>query len=130
MTKQEFFNRTKVDVSSKEYEAIEVVYMNSDLDKDAFCKMWVKINKTRVDQAKKEAKERTAEDAKRNFLYDFISQRFDWTKLAPEYVSYEESKRFKEYGFDVEEYNPYIGCNMFKSISSFVFEIKQYLGIA
>ena len=130
MTQQEFFNRTKVEVSSKEYEAIEMVYMNSDLDKDAFCKMWVKMNQTRVEQAKKEELQRTAEETKRNYLYDFLNQNFDWTKLAAEYVSYDESKKFKEYGFDVEEYNPYIGVNMFKSISTFVFEIKQYLGIA
>lgn len=130
MTQQEFFNRTKVEVSFKEYEAIEMVYMNSDLDKDTFCKMWVKMNQTRVEQAKKEELQRTAEETKRNYLYDFLNQNFDWTKLAPEYVSYDESKKFKEYGFDVEEYNPYIGINMFKSISTFVFEIKQYLGIA
>lgn len=130
MTQQEFFNRTNVEVSSKEYEAIEMVYMNSDLDKDTFCKMWVKMNQTRVEQAKKEELQRTAEETKRNYLYDFLNQNFDWTKLATEYVSYDESKKFKEYGFDVEEYNPYIGINMFKSISTFVFEIKQYLGIA
>ena len=42
MTQVEFTNRTQVEVSAKEYAAIEEVYMNSDLDKDAFCKMWVK----------------------------------------------------------------------------------------
>jgi hypothetical protein len=48
MTKQEFENRTNVQVSFDEYEHIEVVYMASDLDKDEFCKMWCKMNKSRV----------------------------------------------------------------------------------
>lgn len=57
MTKQEFENRTNVQVLFDEYEHIEVVYMASDLDKDEFCKMWCKMNKSRVNKAKEEAKE-------------------------------------------------------------------------
>lgn len=57
MTKQEFENRTNVQVSSEEYGHIEAVYMASDLDKDEFCKMWCKMNKSRVNKAKEEAKE-------------------------------------------------------------------------
>lgn len=127
MNYQEFTERTKVEVSLKEYDAIEVVYLNSDLDKDEFCKMWVKMNKTRVKQAREESRQKALEESKRNFLYDFLNQRFDWNKLAPEYVSCEMSERFKAYGFDIEEYNPYIGIKMFKTISTFVYEIKQYL---
>lgn len=57
MTKQEFENRTNVQVSLEEYRHIEAVYMASDLDKDEFCKMWCKMNKSRVNKAKEEAKE-------------------------------------------------------------------------
>lgn len=57
MTKQEFENRTNVQVSLEEYGHIESVYMASDLDKDEFCKMWRKMNKSRVTKAKEEAKE-------------------------------------------------------------------------
>lgn len=57
MTKQEFENRTNVQVSSEEYGHIEAVYMASDLDKDEFCRMWCKMNKSRVNKAKEEAKE-------------------------------------------------------------------------
>lgn len=57
MTKQEFENRTNVQVSSEEYGHIEAVYMASDLDKDEFCKMWCEMNKSRVNKAKEEAKE-------------------------------------------------------------------------
>ena len=57
MTKQEFENRTNVQVSLEEYGHIEAVYMASDLDKDEFCKMWREMNKSRVNKAKEEAKE-------------------------------------------------------------------------
>lgn len=57
MTKQEFENRTNVQVSFEEYGHIEFVYMASDLDKDEFCRMWCKMNKSRVNKAKEEAKE-------------------------------------------------------------------------
>ncbi len=57
MTKQEFEHRTLVNVSFDEYEHIEAIYMASDLDKDEFCRMWCKMNKSRVNKAKEEAKE-------------------------------------------------------------------------
>lgn len=56
MTQQEFHKRVKMTVSAKEYNAIETVYMNSDLGKDEFCKMWAQMNKSRVEQAAKQAK--------------------------------------------------------------------------
>lgn len=56
MTQQEFFNRTGVEVGNYEFEAITEVYMNSDLDKDEFCKMWCKMNASRVKRAKLEKK--------------------------------------------------------------------------
>ena len=56
MTQQEFTNRTNVEVSYNEFNAIHEVYMSSDLDKDEFCKMWVKMNKTRVAKAQAEQK--------------------------------------------------------------------------
>ena len=55
---QEFEARVKMTVSSKEFMSINEVYMNSDLDKDEFCKEWVKMNRKRVDNALAEEKER------------------------------------------------------------------------
>lgn len=55
MTTREFTERTMVEVTAEEFNAIHTVYMNSDLDKDEFCKVWCKMNRTRV-QAAKEAK--------------------------------------------------------------------------
>lgn len=56
MTQQEFEARVKMSVSAEEFEAVNHVYMLSDLDKDNFCKMWVQMNKSRVEQAVKKAK--------------------------------------------------------------------------
>ena len=56
MTQQEFTTLTKVQVTAREYEAIEEVYLNSDLDKYEFAKMWMKMNKSRVRAAKEEAR--------------------------------------------------------------------------
>lgn len=57
MNKQEFESRTLVEVSESEYEAIETVYMNSDLNKDDFCKLWCKMNASRVKAVKEAIKE-------------------------------------------------------------------------
>lgn len=56
MTQQEFQERVKMTVSAEEFEAVNHVYMLSDLNKDNFCKMWVQMNKSRVERAAKEAK--------------------------------------------------------------------------
>lgn len=57
MLQQEFEERVKMPVQTWEFEAINVVYNNSDLDKDEFCKIWVSMNKTRVQQYKKQQAE-------------------------------------------------------------------------
>ena len=49
MLQQEFTKRVGLEVSAQEYAHIEQVYMASDLDKDEFCKQWVKMNKERID---------------------------------------------------------------------------------
>ena len=70
MTQQEFTQRTMVEVSNQEYEAIEVVYLNSELDKDEFCKMWCKMNPNRVKNAKVEKIMREKEIAYKEVLFD------------------------------------------------------------
>lgn len=56
MTHQEFTSRTLVEVSTEEFWAINEVYNHSDLDKDEFCKMWCKMNSSRVADAKAQIK--------------------------------------------------------------------------
>ena len=77
MTQQEFTQRVNVEVSNKEFEAINEVYMNSDLDKDEFCKMWVKINKTRVQNAKVERMIKAKDEAYRDALHKFYTKNDD-----------------------------------------------------
>ena len=77
MTQQEFTNRTNVEVSYNEFNAIHEVYMNSDLDKDEFCKMWVKMNKTRVQNAKVERMFKAKDEAYRDALHKFYTKNDD-----------------------------------------------------
>ena len=77
MTQQEFTQRVNVEVSNKEFEAINEVYMNSDLDKDEFCKMWVKMNKTRVENAKVERMIKAKDEAYRDALHKFYTKNDD-----------------------------------------------------
>lgn len=76
MTQQEFTNRTLVEVTAEEFNAIHVVYVNGDLDKDEFCKVWCKMNKTRV-QAAKEARKQANERYDRCTRLMAIVQRLD-----------------------------------------------------
>ena len=77
MTQQEFTNRTNVEVSYNEFNAIHEVYMSSDLDKDEFCKMWVKMNKTRVQNAKVERMIKAKDEAYRDALHKFYTKNND-----------------------------------------------------
>ena len=77
MTQQEFTQRTNVQVSNTEFDAIHEVYMNSDLDKDEFCKMWVKMNKTRVENAKVERMIKQKDEAYRDALHKFYTKNND-----------------------------------------------------
>lgn len=72
MLQQEFEARVKVQVSYKEYESINEVYNNSDLDKDEFCKMWVRMNSERVNRAIAEEKERQRLAALKDKAWDII----------------------------------------------------------
>ena len=76
MTQREFTQRTMVEVSAEEFNAINIVYMNSDLDKDEFCKVWCKMNKTRV-QAAKEAHKQANERYNRCTKLMAIVQKLD-----------------------------------------------------
>ena len=42
MTQKEFEERTELKLTADNYTEVETCYMNTDLDKDAFCKLWMK----------------------------------------------------------------------------------------
>lgn len=74
MLQSEFQNLVGMKVTTKEYWCINEVYNNSDLDKDAFCKLWVKMNKSRVQKAKEDAKKAKEEEKVREQLWNIIEK--------------------------------------------------------
>lgn len=132
MTQVEFTNRTQVEVSAKEYAAIEEVYMNSDLDKDAFCKMWVKMNKSRVEAAKEARLEAEIEAACKMGaldLYYRLSAIKEYETLAVEHLSDEEEKFVENsLGISMQEWSSFWGAPMFKSTLTLAYELGRYCG--
>lgn len=82
MLQNEFQTRTKVNVSVEEFDAINVVYMNSDLDKDEFCKMWCKMNASRVRAAKTEALKAAIEAQRKDKAWEIFSILFSVKHIA------------------------------------------------
>ncbi len=74
MLQLEFKDRTGVDVSLEEYQAIDKVYMESDLDKDEFCKMWCKMNISRIKASKKTLAEKEAKAKENTRLFNIIGK--------------------------------------------------------
>ena len=74
MRQQEFESRVLVQVSTEEYVHIEQVYMNSDLDKDEFCKLWRQMNRTRVNEAIEKSKARKVKEEQNEKLWYIVSK--------------------------------------------------------
>ena len=128
MRQFEFEERVKTHVSQKEYEAIEVVYMYSDLDKDEFCKMWVKMNRSRVEKAIEEAKKIEKENADRERLWDIrLKLSRDFAKLAKDVLGSRDRAFLERKGIELEENRD--GQTWYRNVSSVRYEIGCYLGI-
>lgn len=127
MLHSEFIQRTGVEVSNEEFAAINEVYNYSDLDKDEFCKMWCKMNATRVKAAKAERKAQKEEQKNQEILSKWF-RRLDGTEYF-----------FKNYHTDIawtvltaKEVSAmsYAGIRLEdKSLSDIHFKVGQYLGI-
>lgn len=70
MMYNEFVERVGMEVSSSEFEIINNMYMLADVDKDDFCKLWVKMNFARV----KAAKEQKAKEEKEAKAIEYITK--------------------------------------------------------
>jgi hypothetical protein len=134
MTQQEFTQRVNVEVSNKEFEAINEVYMNSDLDKDEFCKMWVKMNKTRVAKAQAEQKAQEEEMKKMDYLYNLYHKYNDYNndfKLYWEILSDKEQNQLTAYGFSMTESRYFYSTNQYldapKTMSTIKYDIYKYI---
>ena len=126
MTKQEFTQRVKVEVSDIEYNAIEMVYMHSDVDKDEFCKMWCKMNANRVKNAKVERMLKAKDEANRDALHKFYTKTNDSnefnTPISYVKISTYEVQALSHAGIKVENENGRI-----KYLSDIRYEIGKFL---
>lgn len=128
MRQFEFEERVKMQVSQKEYEAIEVVYLNSDLGKDEFCKMWVKMNKSRVNEAieaEKKRQERAAMVDKAWLVYFKVNSTIDsdfdkWYNFCGSILNQKEQTLVEKLGMKTTG----------KSLGTLRYELAQFLGIA
>lgn len=107
MTQKEFETRVGIGVSADEFDAINVVYMNSDLYKDAFCELWVKMNKNRI--AEKKAEQREMENKQQIILdlFDIVSRirhcaEEPWKTIAMDFLTGKECKVLERAGFDLD----------------------------
>ena len=117
-----------VEVSDKEFNAINEVYMNSDLDKDEFCKMWRTMNQTRVQAAKVERMLKSKDESYRDALYNFY-QRIDNTDALTTPIGYIKITAYEVQAMShagIKVANEYGGI---KYVSDIRYEIGQYLGI-
>lgn len=100
MTQQEFETRVKVQVNVKEFYAINEVYMNCDLDKDAFCKQWVRMNKKHIAQlkaAEAAQKAKQALNSKLRMLLEHLTNGYLATgyRWYPSYLSDDDAETLK-----------------------------------
>ena len=129
MTKQEFTQRTKVEVSNNEFEMINEFYMNCECDKDEFCKMWVKMNPSRVKEAKVEKMLKAKDEAYRDALHKFY-HKFDnnnetfSTPICYVNISVYEVQAMSHAGIKVANEN-----GRCKYLSDVRYEIGHYLGM-
>lgn len=133
MLQKEFQDRVKMRISAQEYAAIEVVYMNSDLEKDEFCKMWSKMNAKRIadySKVEREKKEKYEHIAflhstmclLRNFAYEN-----GWGASPEKFITRKVRQELEKASIDYMEYN-YIKMQIdYKPISSLIYDIQEYI---
>lgn len=132
MLQKEFEQRVKMNVNIDEFNHINEVYMNSDLEKDNFCKEWVKLNKTRVQRAKEEQKNeqerQNLRDALTKIKADIRRLNYDQQlRMAVCHLSDREVKTIQDAGISLE--TPIGEGSRFKYCWEVARDIKNYLGI-
>lgn len=145
MNQKEFEDRTQVKVSFQEYQAIEIVYMECDLDKDEFCKMWCQMNASRVKKAQDEAKAKEEEECLRRTLIEMMDRmhakmrelRGDFTiaPLTVNFLSETEQDLLEKVGISLRiSIQQAIDCGYpfprFYNIDETEYHIRKYLNIA
>lgn len=129
MTQQEFETRVKVKVSPNEFEHINEVYMNSDLNKDEFCKLWVKMNQTRVNKAKDEALIEKTNQKIRDGLYDILNRSWEekWLEKADDVFNDSQKRLLEKVGIPIVVMTD--SSFYYMTVSGILFQIRKYLKI-
>ena len=133
MTQKEFQDRVKMQVSAQEYAAIEVVYMNSNLEKDEFCKMWKKMNAKRISVYLKSEKEKQEKYEHIAFLYSTmcmlrnLAYESGWDSSSEKLITNKVRKELEKANIDYMEYNYIKMQNDFKQVASLIHEIQEYI---
>lgn len=129
MTIQEFQSRTQVSVDVSEFESITMVYMQSDVDKDTFCKMWRKMNATRVMAAKGKAKKQQTIDK----VFSMVMTNPEWTDvehyndIAVAVLSSKDKAMIESIGISLESEPDNNGFRHFKRFRELRPEINAFL---
>ena len=129
MTIQEFQSRTQVRVNAAEFESINNVYMNADVDKDVFCKMWCKMNASRVKAAKKEIKKQQTIDK----VLSMMMVNPEWSDvehyntIAVSVLSEKEQNLLESIGISLASEPDNNGFRHFKRFSELRPEINAFL---
>lgn len=129
MTIQEFQSRTQVSVDVSEFESITTVYMQSDVDKDTFCKMWRKMNATRVMAAKGQAKKQQTIDK----VFSMVMTNPEWTDvehyndIAVAVLSSKDKALIESIGISFESEPDNNGFRHFKRFRELRPEINAFL---
>ena len=129
MTIQEFQSRTQVRVNAAEFESINNVYMNADVDKDVFCKMWCKMNASRVKAAKKEIKKQQTIDK----VFSMVMANPEWTDvehyndIAVAVLSSKDKALIESIGISLASEPDNNGFRHFKRFSELRPEINAFL---
>lgn len=79
MTQKEFEERTGLKVPMDGYSEIEACYMNTDLDKDEFCKLWVKNPVALKEIERKTVLARKLHDERNSIANFLIDQAEKWS---------------------------------------------------
>ena len=129
MTIQEFQSRTQVSVDVSEFESITTVYMQSDVDKDTYCKMWCKVNATRVMAAKEQAKKQQTIDK----VFSMVMTNPEWTDvehyndIAVAVLSSKDKALIESIGISLESEPDNNGFRHFKRFRELRPEINAFL---
>lgn len=129
MTIQKFQSRTQVSVDVSEFESITTVYMQSDVDKDTFCKMWCKMNATRVMAAKEQAKKQQTIDK----VFSMVMTNPEWTDvehyndIAVAVLSSKDKALIESIGISLESEPDNNGFRHFKRFRELRPEINAFL---